>query len=214
MTVTVEVIKNGYSKIDLERNVMIANCTCTLIKENDICIIVDTLTAWDRLILEKELENRNVRVSDITHAVATHGHSDHIGNINLFTNAQHIVGQSISHKDEYLLHSFEDSPFNVTENIKIIGTPGHTLSDVSVIAKNTDLGTVAIVGDLFEREEDILNPTLWKTTAGSENPNLQYQNRKRILNLANYIVPGHGPMFKVTEELKSAHEKQIENITE
>ncbi|KAF8763732.1 Metallo-beta-lactamase domain-containing [Argiope bruennichi] len=126
----------------------------------------------------------------------------------------HIVGQSISHKDEYLLHSFEDSPFNVTENIKIIGTPGHTLSDVSVIAKNTDLGTVAIVGDLFEREEDILNPTLWKTTAGSENPNLQYQNRKRILNLANYIVPGHGPMFKVTEELKSAHEKQIENITE
>ncbi|GBM67196.1 Metallo-beta-lactamase domain-containing protein 1 [Araneus ventricosus] len=214
MIVTVEVIKNGYSEIDLGKNIMRANCTCTLVKENNVLIIVDTFTAWDRLVLEKELENRNIRVTDITHAVGTHGHSDHIGNLNLFTNAQHIVGQSISHKDEYLLHSFEDSPFNITENIEIIATPGHTLSDVSVIAKNTDLGTVAIVGDLFEREEDIFNSVLWRITAGSESPKLQYQNRNKILNLADYIVPGHGPMFKVTKELRLAHVKQIENITE
>ncbi|CAL1269294.1 unnamed protein product [Larinioides sclopetarius] len=196
MTITVDVIKNGYSEIDLKKNIMRANCTCTLIKESNVLIIVDTLTAWDRLVLEKELENRNIRVGDITHVVGTHGHSDHIGNLNLFTHAQHIVGQSISCKDEYLLHSFEDSPFNITENIEIIATPGHTLSDVSVIAKNTDLGTVAVVGDLFEKEEDIFNSALWKITAGSENPKLQYQNRSKILNLADYIVPGHGPMFK------------------
>lgn len=157
------------------------------------------------------MESRSIKTTEITHAVGTHGHSDHIGNLNLFTNAQHIVGQSISHKDEYLLHSFEEEPYKVSENIEIIATPGHTLSDVSVIVKNTCLGTIAIVGDLFEREEDIKNSDLWKIIAGSENSTLQFENRNKILHLADYIVPGHGPMFQVTEELITVHEMQKEN---
>ncbi|GIX68905.1 metallo-beta-lactamase domain-containing protein 1 [Caerostris extrusa] len=211
MAITIDVIKNGYSLMDNKSNVMKANCTCTLIKENDIIIIVDTLTAWDRLFLEKELENRNINTTDVTHVVGTHGHSDHIGNLNLFTNAQHIIGQSISHKDEYLMHSFEEGPFKISKNIEIISTPGHTLSDVSVIVRNTSFGTVAVVGDLFEREEDIINPELW-TTAGSENPALQLKNRNEILLLADYIIPGHGPMFKVAKELLEIHAKQSEKI--
>ncbi|GFT93734.1 metallo-beta-lactamase domain-containing protein 1 [Nephila pilipes] len=210
MTVIVDVIKNGYSTIDSEANVMKANCTCTLIKENNIFIVVDTLTAWDRSFLEKELISRSIKTTEITHVVGTHGHSDHIGNLNLFENAQHIVGQSISHKDEYLLHSFEEKPYKISENIEIIATPGHTLSDVSVIVRNTCLGTIAIVGDLFERKEDIKNSDLWKITAGSENPSLQFENRNKILHLADYIIPGHGPMFQVTEELIIIHEMQKE----
>ena len=54
------------------------------------------------------LKKKNVRPEDITHVVCTHGHSDHVGNLNLFTNALHIVGQSVSQKDEYILHSFEE----------------------------------------------------------------------------------------------------------
>ncbi|GFR09041.1 metallo-beta-lactamase domain-containing protein 1 [Trichonephila clavata] len=210
MSVIVDVIKDGYSIMDSEANVMKANCTCTLIKENNVFIVVDTLTAWDRSFLEKELESRNIKTTEITHVVGTHGHSDHIGNLNLFENAQLIVGQSISHKDEYLLHSFEEEPYKISENIEIIATPGHTLSDVSVIVKNTCLGTIAVVGDLFERKEDIENPDLWKITAGSENPSVQIENRNKILHLADYIVPGHGPMFQVTEELIKIHECQKE----
>ncbi len=60
-----------------------------------------------------------------------------------------------------------------------------------------DLSTVYIAGDLFEKEEDLQDPEIWKS-AGSDNPELQIKNRNRVLREANFIVPGHGPMFKVT----------------
>lgn len=59
-------------------------------------------------------------------------------------------------------------------------------------------------GDLFEREEDIADPTIWKYIAGSENPALQEKHRNEVLLLADYIIPGHGPMFKVTKHMKEA----------
>lgn len=59
-------------------------------------------------------------------------------------------------------------------------------------------------GDLFEREEDIADPSLWKYIAGSENPESQEKNRNKVLVMADYIIPGHGPMFKVTEHMKEA----------
>lgn len=55
-------------------------------------------------------------------------------------------------------------------------------------------------GDLFEHEHDLEDPDLWK--ANSLHPDLQEQNRIEVLSLADYIVPGHGPMFQVPEDLK------------
>ena len=60
-----------------------------------------------------------------------------------------------------------------------------------------------IVGDLFEKEEDLADPEIWKS-AGSENPELQIKNRSKVLHEADYIVPGHGPMFKVTDEQRKS----------
>lgn len=42
-----------------------------------------------------ELAQHNIRTSDINYVVCTHSHADHIGNNNLFTNAEHIVGLSV-----------------------------------------------------------------------------------------------------------------------
>ncbi|OTF73862.1 hypothetical protein BLA29_010794 [Euroglyphus maynei] len=70
-------------------------------------------------------------------------------------------------------------------------------NDVSVICRNVErLGTVAIVGDLFESGADLQNEQLW-IDAGSMNPTEQRNNRDYILSIADYIVPGHGGMFKV-----------------
>ena len=63
--------------------------------------------------------------------------------------------------------------------------------------------TFFIVGDLFEKEEDLADPEIWKS-AGSENPELQIKNRSKVLHEADYIVPGHGPMFKVTDEQRKS----------
>lgn len=57
------------------------------------------------------------------------------------------------------------------------------------------LGTVVVSGDIFENHHDRKDERLWRDV--SIRPDLQEKSRSLILSLADYIVPGHGPMFKV-----------------
>lgn len=82
-------------------------------------------------------------------------------------------------------------------------TPGHTMDSVSVLVERTNMGFVAVCGDLFERFEDVADENIWMD-AGSEDRCLQREHRLRIANLANVIVPGHGPMFNVTDDIRSS----------
>lgn len=217
------VLNVGYSameeqdqKVEGELEVMVANCTCTLIKSHDCNIIVDTMTPWDGDLLLKRLQEHRLAPDDISWVVSTHGHSDHLGNNNLFLKARHIVGTNISQRNRYFIHDFTSAPFRLSDTIEVLATPGHTLSCVSLlvrnctVAPNADAGdipnapqTVAIVGDLFERAEDIADAALW-LDAGSEDPAAQRRNRARMATLADYIVPGHGPGFAVTGDARAA----------
>lgn len=69
-------------------------------------------------------------------------------------------------------------------DIEIVPTPGHTASCVSVIVSNTESGTIAITGDLFEKREDSSDPTIWEDLAGSERPLKQAENRVKV----NFLV--------------------------
>lgn len=89
----------------------------------------------------------------------------------------------------------------------MLRTPGHTAECVSVKVTNTSLGTVIITGDLFEKEEDIEDASIW-ISAGTHNEKLQRDTRHLIIQQADYIVPGHGPMFKVTSEQRIELERQ------
>lgn len=162
------------------------------------------MTAWDGDTLLKELERHHVKPEKVDFLVCSHGHSDHVGNLNLFLNARHFVGSCMSYKNIYYSHDFENEPFVLDKDIEVISTPGHTNSCISLIVKNTNLEnheSVAIVGDLFEKEEDIFDESLW-IEAGSENEKLQRQNRLKIAEIADYIIPGHGAKFKVTEAMR------------
>lgn len=66
-------------------------------------------------------------------------------------------------------------------------------SDISVIVKGTELGTVAIVSDLFQCQEDPEVPT-WR--AGSRNPVHQEMSRNKVLQMADYIVQVMGRCSK------------------
>ena len=58
------------------------------------------------------------------------------------------------------------------------------------------------VGDLFESEEDIADENLWLEV--SENPEKQRENRAKVLSIADHIIPGHGKLFKVTQEMRDS----------
>lgn len=98
------------------------------------------------------LAAENVSPADVTHCVATHGHYDHVGNMNLFQMAQwHIVGFTVYQPpDKCYLHPFEaDEPLylGASNNIFVMPTPGHTLSCVSVVVKDVEgMGTVVVAG--------------------------------------------------------------------
>ena len=189
------VLFEGYSRTDEAGKIMKANCACTLIKSNDVNILVDTMTPWDkdRLIAKLKQEHK-LDTSDIHFLVCTHGHADHIGNNNLFLNATHVVGQCVHQRDEFDLEAFTEGHLIINSHVKVVATPGHTLDSVSVEVQ-TDKGLYLITGDLFEKEEDIKDESIWRE-AGSEDPEKQVIHRQKVLSTADFIVPGHGPMFR------------------
>jgi len=210
MSATVTILFDGYSRM-VSDDVMEANCTCSLIQSDDLTIIVDTLTAWDKDKLLERLQQVGVtNPHDVTHVVSTHGHSDHVGNNNLFLKATHIVGHGINRADRYTIHPFDrGEPYKIGEHVQVIATPGHTLDSVSVIVSNSrvvvtdgeasepmwvDVTTV-VAGDLFEKQEDIQDDQVW-IEAGSDDQELQRQSRRRVIEMADVIVPGHGPPFR------------------
>lgn len=207
------VLNEGYSYMEQnDDSVMIANCTCTLIKSHDCNIIVDTMTPWDSDLLLQKLQDNCLTPDDITWVVSTHGHSDHLGNNNLFLKAKHIVGTNISQRNRYFIHDFNSGPYWLSDTIDVVATPGHTLSCVSVLIRGSNLcpGLVAIVGDLFERRDDITDGGLW-LDAGSEDPIAQRRNRARMAATADFIVPGHGAMFAVDQQMRDELNKQAED---
>lgn len=123
------------------------------------------------------------------------------GNNHLFLNAIHLVGFSQMKRDKFFIHPYESGEEYPIDGdlVRVFPTPGHTLDSVSVRVETSARGTVVIAGDLFEREEDIADPRLWQE-AGSDRPSLQIEHRAKVLLCANYVVPGHGPMFRVTDD--------------
>lgn len=188
------VLQEGYGFTD-DSNVYHASATCTLVVAGNFKVIVDTGGAWQKeKILEKLCQNNVIDTSEINVVVGTHGHSDHVGNLNLFPCAKQIVGYDINIGDCYEENDLsKGSAYTLLKNrIEVIATPGHMHHDVSVIVYNANsLGTVGIVGDLFECEND---EDVWRSM--SEFVEQQEKNRAKILELCDYIVPGHGAMFK------------------
>ena len=57
-----------------------------------------------------------------------------------------------------------------------------------------DIGTVVVAGDLWWRSDFTprLDPMAW-------NQKILENSRKRILKIADYIIPGHGKMVAIND---------------
>ncbi|KAL6471606.1 hypothetical protein MHYP_G00202560 [Metynnis hypsauchen] len=188
---SVSVLKEGYCTAQPDGTFR-ADGTISLVR-GPKTVLVDTGGPWDRELLLSKLKARGLSPADVTVVVGTHGHSDHIGNLNLFPRATLIVGCDISEGDRYLPNQLaEGQPYRLDDHVSVIPTPGHTGRDVSVQVKGTSVGTVLIAGDLFEccADEDS-----WREL--SENPEVQEVGRQKALREADVIIPGHGRLFRV-----------------
>lgn len=185
--VKIKVLLVGYFKW-LGKNICRASSTVTLAQDGKEKIIVDTGNLIDEKKILRALKKSKIKPADITMVVNTHAHPDHRGCNFLFKNAKFISSEDIQNGDRFTFAPLRD--FLLTPRVKIIHTPGHTSSDCSVVV-NTAKGKVAIVGDLF-----------WKglkdKPAFVEDKKLHKASQKKILKMADWIVPGHGDIFRVT----------------
>ncbi|NWW29223.1 MBLC1 protein, partial [Falcunculus frontatus] len=194
---SIHVLRPGFTRPNPDGSVR-ADGSVTLISGGPLTILVDTGGPWLRPRLPELLATQGIAPLAITHVVVTHGHSDHVGNINLFPRATVLVGFDLSEGEGlYLPHGLADGVPMVLHPgyLEVTPTPGHTRAHVSLVATGTALGTVVVAGDVFERRGD---EEEWE--ALSEDPVEQRRSRRRLVAVADVIVPGHGEPFRVVKE--------------
>lgn len=180
--------------------------TVTLIK-SDKNIIVDTGSFLDKDKIIEELKKEDLIPEDIDIVILTHLHLDHTVNTYLFNNAKIYCKFRKSHPGMFhdpkagTLQRIEiKDNMEIAKNVKIILTPGHTDDMISVVCE-TDKGTIVMAGDAISDESwGDLDKKYIPDAIFSERDIEKYDNsRKKIVEIADYIVPGHGGMFKVNK---------------
>ncbi|NXH30345.1 MBLC1 protein, partial [Myiagra hebetior] len=80
---SVHVLQVGFNSPRPDGSVL-ADGSVTLVAGGPLTLLVDTGGPWLRPHLPDLLATHGVTPAQVTHVVATHGHSDHVGNLNLF----------------------------------------------------------------------------------------------------------------------------------
>ncbi|MBU0706911.1 MBL fold metallo-hydrolase [Patescibacteria group bacterium] len=189
----IKILVEGYAK-ELKKG-WVASSTSCLITTEDKTIITDPGCNRDKLM--DALGNEGLRTGDIDYVFLSHKHPDHVLLAGIFEKAKYITFDSnlVYDKDRM----FEFDKHELGKNIEIIDTPGHVLEHLSLLVK-TSKGRIAVAGDVIwwrDGEKQTFNIDQ-KDYAQSKGMNMKdlVTSRKKLVALADYIIPGHGKMFK------------------
>jgi glyoxylase-like metal-dependent hydrolase (beta-lactamase superfamily II) len=163
--------------------------TCSLIREDGRAIVVDPGMADDSEVILGPLRVLGLRPEDVTDVVLSHHHPDHTMRAGLFPNAA-----VHDHWAIYRGSAWEDSDAEgrqLTTSVRLIRVPGHTAEDIATVADTAE-GTVVLCHLWFTADGPVEDPT-------AEDPAALHASRARILEIADFIVPGHGAPFRPSE---------------
>jgi glyoxylase-like metal-dependent hydrolase (beta-lactamase superfamily II) len=202
MTAEVKILIEGYTNADsvVKNGEEKTQPTISLVRDNGVIMVVDPGVLESQQVLVDKLNKEGLSVEDVNYVIVTHSHIDHYRNVGMFANAKVIEYFGIWNKNKV-----DDRIENLTENIRILPTPGHDYTSLTIFVK-TDQGVVAICGDVF-----------WKEGKPDVDPYAQdltklNQSRQMVLEVADFIIPGHGAMYKVKEKVFNTPEVVINNI--
>lgn len=185
----VKIIWEGWFRWIEAKKIADVSGTSTYVESNDVRIVVDTPNTGEEEEYLAALAKAGIDREKIDFVVVTHEHPDHIGCMHLFPNAT-FVGWGArwrGSRHEY----WQGERLDLAPDVYVLKTPGHTLTSVSVIAATPE-GTVAMVGDMWWHvNEPNLRIILDKEALAV--------SRKRMLELADFIIPGHEGMRPVSE---------------
>ncbi len=189
MPAEVKILVEGFTTIDsiVEMEEEITQPTITLIRDGDLIMVVDPGVLESQQILIDALSKESLTVHDVDIVCITHSHIDHYRNVGMFPKAK-----TLDYFGMWDGNKCEDWSKDLTENVQILKTPGHDYTSLSIIV-NTAEGAVAICGDVFWKENFPQTP---QDDAYASDMHKLTESRTRILEIADWIIPGHGPMYK------------------
>ena len=191
----VKVLVEGYAKINSD-GTWDATSSVTFINSGKLKIIVDP--GCNRDLLLKALKENKFTTSDINYVFLTHYHMDHCLLAGVFENAT--VFDGVQWQKGPVGGDLKDNLLPKTD-IEIVKTPGHVDEHSSLLVK-TDKGKILVGADVFwwkENEKQIVNVD--KKDEFANDMILLRESRTLALQMADYIIPGHGKMFKVDKQI-------------
>jgi len=190
----VVLLKGGTRKDYFVGDVRVSEAICSavvLVQAGGKNLVVDpgAMGCGDEVL--KRLKSNGVKAADVDVIVNTHLHFDHTYNNHLFPNAVIYTPTSVWYPDggnRVELHPVLTDPR--IPGVRFISTPGHMEKHISVVVERGGK-KIVIAGDAVR--EDIIN----KGDASKyANPAEYFKSMKRIFDVADEIIPGHGPVIK------------------
>ena len=182
----VHILFNGYAEESENSSVSHVASTVGFVRESAKKVIIDPGMVPDQQrAFFAPLAALGESPASITDVVFSHHHPDHTLNAALFPNARFHDFWAIYQGDRW-----EDRPaehYDLSPSIRLIETPGHSPQDITTLVGTKD-GIVAFTH-------------LWWTAQGPDEDPLAadtesiHTQRKRVLQVATLIVPGHGAAF-------------------
>lgn len=190
----ITILVEGYAHPG-EDDIYVASPTSTLIYHQDKKILVDPGTNATSLL--EALGKESLKPEDIDILFLSHYHPDHFLNIRLFPNHDLYDGSMLWRKDEEIAYT---KKLPGTE-IQVIPTPGHAPEQCSLIVETKEYGIVCVAQDVFWWEDGKQKSDTVKDLMDLKDPfaadeKALKESREKVLEIADWIIPGHGKMFK------------------
>ncbi len=191
----ISVLIEGYADLKPVNGVYHHNCTSVLIESGNKKIVFDP--GLDREALLKRLQEHGLTVDEITHVFLSHNHIDHCMLMGIFTNAK--VCTSLHYYDSRGYMKMSEKVLG--SEVKMVHTPGHLKNHYALIVKDEKGGKVLLAGDLWwwaknEQQELDYTSLIEKDDYFGRDLELTKESRRKMLEIVDEIIPGHGKRFK------------------
>ncbi len=172
----------------------IASSTTTLVQDGKIKIITDPGTNRRKLL--NALKREGLEPEDIEFVFLTHYHLDHNILSGIFPKAKVLDDELVYDKD----WEYEHGGKVPGTGLRIIPTPGHEKFHGSLVVP-TERGIVVVAGDLWwwktsQKQKIDMDSLLKLKDIYVKDKRALLRSRKKVLKIADWIIPGHGKMFK------------------
>lgn len=159
--------------------------TVSVVLDGEHVIVVDPGMAPSQSAILDPLAELGLRPDAVTDVVISHHHPDHTINVGLFGEARVHDHWAVYHHDVWTSRPAEG--FHVSPSVLLWETPGHTPQDITTFVGTPD-GISACTHLWFYETGPAEDPF-------ATDPEQLHHHRRRVLEVADLIVPGHGPAF-------------------